>query len=94
MKNMIVVLLLSFAATAQVTLTINLTANKASRLSSAVCGFRPIPQINTGTEENPVWVDSCTALQWSRFVVIDELSKKVRRWEEMEAKKAVTTEDW
>ena len=94
MKTLLLILALFTLATAQVSVTIDLTANQASRLAAATVGFRPIPQVNTGTEDEPVWADSCTALQWTRFVIIDELKKKVKRWEKMQAKKSITTADW
>jgi len=94
MKTSIMLLLISLSVLAEVELSYTLTNNQAARLSAAVIGFRPIPQINTGTEEEPVWIDSCNANQWVRFVIKDELKKKVLRWEEKQAKEAVTVEDW
>ena len=93
-KTILAVLILSAIIFAEVKLSYTLTDSQAARLSDAVIGFRPIPQINTGTEDNPVWVDSCNANQWVRFVIKEELKKKVRRWEEMQAKKKINTEDW
>jgi hypothetical protein len=90
----ILILIIALAIFADVELCYTLTDNQAARLSAAVVGFRPIPQVNTGTDENPVWIDSCNVNQWVRFVIKDELKKKVLRWEEMEAKRAVTVDDW
>jgi hypothetical protein len=94
MKTAIITLLFVVSVLAQVELSYTLTDQQAARLSAAVIGFRPIPQINTGTEEEPVWVDSCNANQWVKFVIKDELKKKVLRWEEREAKRAITVQDW
>jgi len=95
MKNVfIMIMVLCFAVSGDYVLSYTLTDAQAVRLSAAVIGFRPIPKINTGTEENPVWEDSCGTVPWVKKVIKDYLRNTVLRWEEKLSQDSIVIPSW
>ncbi len=73
---------------AKITLTI--PDEKLQRVINATKWFHPIPQINTGTEEEPVMENEFTDNQWAKESLKRYMIKQVRRFEINQAKEAVS----
>lgn len=73
---------------AQITFTID--NEKIVLIISAMNGLYPIPQINTGTEEDPVWENEFTNAAWAKECIRRWVIKQVARWIQGEAIKEIT----
>jgi len=64
----------------QITFTIN--NEKVLRITNAMKGLYPIPTINTGTEEEPVWENEFTDNAWVKESIRRWVKKQVARYEQ------------
>ncbi len=73
--------------------TISMTSANAARVNAAIQGLFPIPQIPdpeyVGDPPIPT-VDEYTALEWAKMFIIKGLARTTRRWEDKQAKDAVS----
>lgn len=67
----------------------NIPSDKLPRIIAAMVGFFPVPQVNTGTEEEPVWEPEFTNSQWAKESVRRWIVRQVQRWETRVAMNAV-----
>lgn len=70
-------------------ITFTIPDAKLPRIIAAMNGFFPVPQTNTGTEEEPVWEPEFTDGQWAKEAVRRWIVKQVQRWEKKAALNAV-----
>lgn len=62
---------------------------KVSRVIDTMNWLFPIPQINTGTEEEPIWENEFTENQWAKEAIRRWIIKQVKRYETYQAKQTV-----
>lgn len=65
---------------------------KLQRVVDATKWLHPIPQINTGTEEEPVYENEFTDNQWAKEAWRRHIIAQVNRFEIYQAKNAVSIE--
>lgn len=70
-------------------ITFTIPTEKSQRMVDATKFFNPIPQINTGTEEEPVMENEFTDNQWAKEAWRRKMIEQTRRYETFIAKKAV-----
>lgn len=63
--------------------------DKLPRIIDAMKGLHPIPQINTGTEQDPVWEPEFSDAQWAKESVRRWIRDQVARWEQRAAIDAI-----
>lgn len=70
-------------------ISFNVSTEKVQRLVDATKYLFKIPQINTGTEENPVLVNEFTDNQWAKEAWRRYINAQVKRYEDFKAKEAI-----
>lgn len=65
---------------------------KLQRVVDATKWLHPIPQINTGTEEEPVYENEFTDNAWAKEAWRRHIIAQVKRYETYQAKNAVSIE--
>lgn len=76
------------------TIEYTMTAAQAQKLATATLYFDPIPQVNVGTELEPIWQDSCTAAEWTKKHYENVMRKTWQRYSERIKKDTVTADPW
>lgn len=76
------------------TLSFTVPDAKVDIIKEAMIGLYPIPKINTGTEDNPVWENEFTDNKWIKESIRRWIIKQVARYKQKSAQQAITyTED-
>jgi len=70
-------------------ITFTIDNQKVQRISDAIKGLYPIPQINVGTDEEPVWENEYTDNQWAKEKIRRWVIKQVARYEQKLAVNAI-----
>ena len=69
-------------------LEINIPTNKATRLTTAIKGVHPIPQIED--PENPgEFIDEFTDMEWAKKLVVNYLKQIVRKYDKKIAQSTI-----
>ncbi len=76
------------------TLEYTMTTAQAQKLAAATLYFDPIPQVNTGTEENPVWQDSCTAAAWTKYHYEKIMRDTWKRYNQRMKIDSIVVDEW
>jgi len=69
---------------------IKIKDDKENLLSDAIAGLYPIPQVNNGTEDEPIWEPEFTESEWLGEYVHRNLKRQEARWRQMQETIAVT----
>ena len=72
------------------TITFTIDNGKIERIKDALKGLYPIPQVNNGTEEEPVWENEFTDNDWAKECTRRWIVKQVARCEQKIAHDACT----
>ncbi len=67
----------------------NIPDDKINRIKNAMAGLYNIPEINVGTEENPVYEPEFTKSQWAKESVRRFIRNSVARWEQYTLKRNI-----
>ena len=86
MIRILVILLLLTSVAHALDVTITIPDAKKQRVIDAMKGLYAIPQINTGTVDNPAWENEFTDGQWAKESVRRWIVKQVLRYERLAAK--------
>lgn len=73
-------------------ITLTIPEANVDRVTDAIKGLYPIPQINTGTDEEPVMENEFTDNQWAKEKVRRLIIQIVQRYENMIAKEAANVQ--
>lgn len=71
------------------TITFTIPNEKLLRITDALAGLYPIPQVNNGTEEEPDMQPEFTNNQWAKESVRRWIVRQTARWEQKVAKEAI-----
>lgn len=76
------------------TLSFSVPDAKVGIIKEAMIGLYPIPKINVGTDDNPVWENEYTEKQWIKESIRRWIIKQVARYQQKAAQQAIEyTED-
>ena len=73
-------------------ITLTIPSEKLQRVIDATKFLHPIPQVNTGTEEEPVMENEFTDNQWTKEAWRRYIIAQVKRYEVYKAKEEVNIE--
>jgi len=74
-------------------LELAVNAGKSKDITDAIKGLYPIPQINVGTNEEPVWRDEFDEEEWVKEKTRRWLIKQVARYKQKVAVNAIKYEE-
>lgn len=75
------------------TITFTIPNDKLPLIVNAMKGLYPIPVINTGTEEEPVWENEFTDNAWAKESIRRWIKKQVARYNQKIAQEAIVYEE-
>lgn len=62
---------------------------KLSKITDAIKGLHPIPQINTGTDDEPIWENEFTDNEWAKEFLRRFVVQQVHRYDSKVARDAL-----
>ena len=71
------------------TISFDIAADKLTKITTAMKGLYPIPQVNNGTEEEPVMENEFTDGEWAKECIRTWVKNQVARYEQKTAIDAI-----